>query len=105
MVGSKFRLGSNVRKPFPKPYTTPLFLFFSMPNGMQHARIAVTVSKKIDKRATVRNRIRRQVFHCLSKPEVLTKGYDMLVVAKAGIKNASDTCEIVEKTLSAVHIL
>lgn len=52
-----------------------------VPNERGFTRIAVVVSKKIDKRAVVRNRIRRRVYEVLRKNfELVPKKNDYIFV-------------------------
>ncbi|MBR2803143.1 ribonuclease P protein component [Candidatus Saccharibacteria bacterium] len=54
-----YKHGKTIRK-------SKMSLIF-MPNERGFTRIAVVVSKKIDKRAVVRNRIRRQIYEALRR--------------------------------------
>ena len=49
-------------------------------NAHQPSRLAVIVSKKVSKRAVVRNRIRRRVFAALGESIVDTKAWDVVVI-------------------------
>jgi ribonuclease P protein component len=49
-------------------------------------RVAVVISKKVDKRATVRNRIRRQILAKIEqKYKKLKPGTDIVVIIRPGI--------------------
>jgi len=50
----------------------------------ERARIAVTVSKKVSKKAVIRNRIRRRVYSVFKKLILVLKPNLYLVVAKIG---------------------
>ena len=63
-VKNAYKKGKTIRKP-------KMSLVF-VPNDRGFTRVAVVVSKKIDKRAVVRNRIRRRVY------EVIRKNFDYL---------------------------
>lgn len=51
-----------------------------MPNNLEHSRFGVVVSKKVDKRAVVRNRIRRRIYEILRKNwDNISSGHDALI--------------------------
>lgn len=68
--------------------TSPLFSdrFFNLkasPNSLDSSRFAFIVSKKVDKRATARNRIKRVLRSCVEENIPKIKGgYDFLFVLK-----------------------
>lgn len=84
------------------------FLFFLRKNEIGHPRIGVTVSRKVDKRAVVRNRIKRYVKETLRHlvPRIAL-GVDLVVIARL---SASETTflavksELIE-TLTAKRVL
>lgn len=63
-----------------------LLLFRYMKRGENFSRFAVNISKKIDKRAVVRNRLRRQIHEALrlSLPS-LRANFDVLISAKSSV--------------------
>jgi ribonuclease P protein component len=50
-----------------------------LPKHKDNYRVAVVVSKKVDKRAAVRNRIRRRIFELIRKQGRLNEDYDLVV--------------------------
>ncbi len=58
------------------------------PNQRQKSRLAVVVSTKISKRATVRNRIRRRVLGSVEAlwPQ-LNSGFDLLIIVRTDIES------------------
>ena len=62
-----------------------LMVIRSLANGMDTSRAAVVVSTKVAKRATVRNRLRRQIHGHLSRlwPQ-LAPGQDIIISLNAG---------------------
>jgi ribonuclease P protein component len=50
-------------------------------NDLGHARLGVTVSKKVSARAHDRNRIKRQIRESFRKHRETLNGYDVVVVA------------------------
>jgi len=87
-------------------YKTPLFVVRFAPNGDQ-LHFAVVVGKKVDKRAVIRNRIKRQLTATIT--ELLGKDlqYDIvLFVKKQIIEVDNDTIiEQLEKTLTEIYII
>jgi ribonuclease P protein component len=58
--------------------------FIRVAPTMDHARVAVSVSKKVSKKAVVRNKIRRRVYSALRSELKKLKPNMYLVVAKPG---------------------
>lgn len=76
MINSKYRFHSRggVRYVYQngKTIRTAKMSLVFAPNNRGYTRIAVAVSKKVEKSAVKRNRIRRRVF------EILRKNFDMI---------------------------
>lgn len=73
-----------------------------------HSRAAVVVSKKIDKRAVVRNKIRRRLAAVLATIwETVPPGYDIVVSVHSNVSSlpASDLTKLVSSALSRAKIL
>ena len=85
MLKRKFRIPKGVRfnnSGFP---SSPLFTIKIRENGLSHNRFAIIVSKKVDKRAVVRNRIRRLISSCIEELyKDLRLGCDMIFIVKKG---------------------
>lgn len=65
--------------------TGPLILK-TIPNHLASSRVVVVVSKKVSKKAVVRNRIRRRVAAELATTwATVTPGYDIVVTARDDI--------------------
>jgi len=59
-------------------------------SGRQLTRFAVVVSIKVAKKATARNRLKRQLREILRLMRTdVTTGYDVVVLARAGIEKSS----------------
>lgn len=74
---------------------TPLYGVKYAQNNLQISRFAFVVRKAIDKRAVVRNRIRRVLRSCVEELlEGIIPGYDMLFFLEKGIidKQQADLC-------------
>jgi len=90
MLKRKFRIPKGVRfnnSGFP---SSPLFTIKIRENGLSHNRFAIIVSKKVDKRAVVRNRIRRLIGSSLEELyNELKQGKDTIFIVKREAINKS----------------
>ena len=59
----------------------PLFLLVILPNIGKQPRLGITVSKKVSKRAVVRNRIKRQVREYFRYHQHRWPNYDFVLIA------------------------
>ncbi len=86
MFKKKFRLPKGSFKG-EKVLSSPGFLLKVAKNGESFNRFGIVVSKRIDKRASVRNRIKRKFRSYLEKEaKNIIKGYDLLFIIKKGIQ-------------------
>lgn len=61
------------------------FKFYVLENGLDCPRFGITVSKKVDKRAVVRNRIKRLIREVLRVLRAeLVANYDIVIIAREG---------------------
>lgn len=105
MLKRKYRLDRRTRLKFTKSFTTPFFLLRILRNNLLYNRYGFIVSKRIDKRAVVRNRTKRMIRACVEEMlESVSAGYDMLFVAKEKIRNArkEDVCFTIKSILARV---
>lgn len=80
------RLVGNVRFNNSYFFSTPLFVLKEKRNKLNLNRFGIVVSKKIDKRAVARNKIKRIFRDSLIKLNMnMTIGHDMLYITKTGI--------------------
>ena len=85
MFKRKFRLPKGVKFDNNRLISTSFFTIKTKENGLFFNRFSTIVSKKIDKRAVVRNRIKRLISSCIKELcDNLKQGYDMIVIAKIG---------------------
>lgn len=71
--------------------TTPYFQVRISRNNLFLSRFRFTVSKKIDKRAVVRNKLRRKMSHCIEQMfGRIRGGYDMAFSLRAGALNQKE---------------
>ncbi len=63
------------------------FVMYFLKNKLEVNRIGIIVSKKISKKAVVRNKIRRQIKEAYRlNEEKITSGYDIILIAREAIK-------------------
>jgi len=83
MFSRKYRLPATIRLEHSKIIHTPLFSLRIAKNNLVYNRYGFIVSKKIDKRATVRNRLKRRFRACVEQMhKQLATGRDFLFVLK-----------------------
>lgn len=86
MLQRKFRLPKEVKFKTQKTLDTPLFSIKTSKNDLDHSRYGFVVSKKVDKRAVVRNRIKRLLRLAVEKRlDKFPPGFDILFSAKEEI--------------------
>ena len=87
MFAKKFRLPASII--FQKAQTIgfPQLSIKYQENNLPHGRFGFVTSKTLDKRAAVRNRLKRLVRSCVEgKWETKSKGKDVLFILKPGLK-------------------
>ena len=65
-----------------KKTNDPLFSVTTAPNTLQQTRLGITVSRKVSKKAVVRNRIKRQVRESFRHNRPGLGSVDMIVIAR-----------------------
>ncbi len=87
MLAKKYRFHrqNDVRRVYARGESSrsgPLGLKYLKQQSPGNSRLAVVVSKKIDKRAVVRNRIRRRIYEIVRKQwDEIEEGYDLVITA------------------------
>lgn len=90
MLQRKFRLSLKTRLTNASSIASPFFLLKVVENGLSYNRYGFVVSKKIDKRAVVRNKIKRKIRSCIEKvKDNIQGGHDMVFIARGTIADAS----------------
>ena len=90
MLKRKFRLPKGVSFSNSRSLSSPFFIVKTRENGLSFNRFAAVVSKKVDKRAVVRNRIRRLISSCLEELyNELGQGKDTIFIVKKEAVNKS----------------
>lgn len=86
MLDKKYRLPSSVKLFNARSFSSQYFFLKVSKNNEDVSRFGFVVSKKIDPRATARNRIRRVSRSCIEEMIAeIVPGVDMLFLLKAGI--------------------
>lgn len=79
MLQRQFRLPASTRLKHPVTYRTSLFMLKVTKTENADSRFGFIVRKAVDKRAVIRNRIRRLFRSCIEDlREQIAPGYDML---------------------------
>lgn len=108
MLKKKFRLPSYITLSHSSYSPSPFFTVKIGKNTLAHNRYGFVVSKKIDKRAVVRNRIKRQLRSCIEALQKdLSSGYDMLFIIKktAILQSTRDLYASVVRSLASHQII
>ena len=83
MLKKKYRLPWGVRFDESVSFSAPQFIAKAKPNTLLFNRFGVIVSKKIDKRAVVRNRIKRLIYSIIEELHKNIKyGNDILIIVR-----------------------
>ncbi len=100
MLKKKHRLNLAIRLSSPEFYKNSFFTLLVSENGLSHSRFGFIASKKNDKRAVLRNRIKR-IFSASLQKENIKPGFDMIFVIKkeAFLKPKEATEEKIRDTL------
>jgi len=99
MLKKQYRL-SDFKKLKSKTINSPLFTLKYLESGEKVSKFAFIISKKIDKRAVVRNKIKRQLSKSIENIlEKIKTGYNFIFIARKEIlgKNQKEIETEVEK--------
>ncbi|MCL5432500.1 MAG: ribonuclease P protein component [Patescibacteria group bacterium] len=108
MLKKKFRLSASLSLRQAKTVDSALFKIRFLKNNLSFNRFAFVVSKRVDKKAVVRNKIKRILRECVQKNiDDLNTGYDILFLAKSGLKEKEPEIisESIINTLRASNLL
>lgn len=83
MLKKKYRLQADIRPKFQSSFNTPFFILRVAPNSLPYNRYGFVVSKQVDKRATVRNRVKRVLRSCIEELlGQIKQGFDMIFIIR-----------------------
>ena len=87
MLKKDHRLNLGKKLKFTNSVSSIFFTLKINKNNLLFNRYGFVISKKIDKRAVTRNKLRRMFQHCLGDLSEIKTGYDMLFYPKKEILN------------------
>ncbi len=104
MLKKVFRLGPEKLR-VEKTIDTPYFVLKFGKNNKPFNRFGFIVSKKIDKRSTVRNKVKRKLRSCVEQIQNEIKtGFDFLFISKKS-EPKTDICTVLKDTLKGNNLL
>lgn len=90
MLPRKYRLPARIRPEHPTIIHSPYFLAKISRNDLPYSRFGFVVTKSLDKRSTVRNRVKRVFRSCIEElREQICEGYDILFLLRKNIIDKS----------------
>lgn len=99
MFKKGLRLPKNIRFTKENQISSIFFSIKIAENKLESNRFGILISKRIDKRAVIRNKIKRQIRRCVEENEkYLSAGKDILIITRPGIKDM-ETREICESLM------
>ncbi len=99
------RLPKGIRFTKENQISSNFFLIKIAENKNDSKRFGIIVSKRVDKRAVVRNKIKRQIRRCIEENEKLVQsGRDMLIIVRPNIKDTQteEICDSVNKMFKKI---
>lgn len=86
MLKKKYRLRPRNKLQQPRVYRTQFFTLNVVNSNLPYNRYGFVISKKVDKRASVRNKAKRKLRWCIEKiQERVSGGHDMLFYLKKNV--------------------
>lgn len=82
MLAKQYRLPRTVSFQNAKSFSSHFFRVLIQENAFAQNRFGFVISKKIDKRAVVRNRLRRLLSHLVVEFSQTGSGQDVLIIVK-----------------------
>lgn len=81
MLKKKYRLNLSIQLKSPELFKNSFFTLLVSKNGLEYSRFGFIASKKNDKRAVARNKVKR-IFGLSLKEHNIKPGYDMIFIIK-----------------------
>lgn len=103
MLKKVFRLPLGIQQAFTKTHAAHPFVVKIAKSDKMYPRFGFVVSKRVDKRAVVRNSIKRRVRACVEeKLNAFPKGFDFLFILKKSVYAATHEtiCQHIDQVLS-----
>lgn len=104
MLKKKFRLnGEAIKSLFArklKKISNDTFTILYLPNNLNHCRFNIICRKENFKKATIRNKIKRQMYFLLSrliKDNFFKQNYDYIIIIKQAIRNYQLLIDLLKK--------
>ena len=95
MLSKKFRLPPRETFTGARVISTPSLIIKLKSQDLGYSRLGFVISKKVDKRAVVRNKIRRVLSSVIQEEGLLAeKSYDMLIIVKKQLGHKSAVEEL-----------
>jgi ribonuclease P protein component len=90
MLSRKYRLSRPLKARDEKKISSPTLIIRSVKNTLSYNRFIFIISKKVDKRAVVRNRIKRLLASYIEKIyNDLTQGLDIAITVRKEVSKTS----------------
>ena len=108
MLAKEQRISKVLRRWRGISTTTSLFSLRSSANDLSRSRFAFVVSKRVERRATVRNRVKRQMSACIEDLlKSVRPGFDVIFYVKKEVVSHSQQsiCESIKDALQKQKIL
>jgi ribonuclease P protein component len=108
MLKSKYRLPVKSKATHSSVVKSQTFLLKLSQNNLSLSRFGFIISKKIDKRAVIRNRTKRVIRSCIEEMlKKIKQGYDMLfILQKSAVgKKRYEFYNEIEKLLSEKQLI
>jgi ribonuclease P protein component len=107
MLKKNQRLAKVTRQKGARVFTSPFLTISYFENNQETSRFAFIISKKVDKRAVVRNRLKRKVSKYLEDNLLKIKpGFDIIIILKPSILTSEENLnQVLEEVISKTDLL
>lgn len=102
MLKKKYRLPSSIRLGKAKTISTKYFVLKTADSNLSFPRFAFVISKKVDRRAVIRNKIKREMTSVISQDvDKFIAGRDMIFILK---RNAAEDITHLGESIREVFV-